>query len=253
MRKHSQDQTVCWLALESHTPYVCGPWISQLVLLENQRFSTWRWVRTILIAGFEKYPLHFDGAAENELRMRKCRLNVADSKKKLLTWSFVTKSDACASKGISGFCNSVKCGWRPSLSATLLATFCCALANVGHWPNVVSMSGERRRRQTTLGHSHVVVGLNESMGFRLPLCRYKLNWAMRTSWGWCDERYDIALQTQDSKFDPWRLRSSSLPLGHGGSPQYWIFASEQRRNILFLWNLKARERLEPAISDFPRR
>ena len=41
--------------------------------------------------------------------------------------------------------------------------------------------------------------------------------------------------------------------GHGGSPQYWIIMSERGRNILFLWNLKARVGLKPALSDFPSR
>ena len=40
--------------------------------------------------------------------------------------------------------------------------------------------------------------------------------------------------------NPGGLRPSSLPLGHGGSPHYWIFTNEQGRNILFLWNLNAR-------------
>ena len=33
------------------------------------------------------------------------------------------------------------------------------------------------------------------------------------------------------------LSPSTLPLGQWGFPQYWIFTSERRRNILFLWNL----------------
>ena len=41
-------------------------------------------------------------------------------------------------------------------------------------------------------------------GFRSLLCTYRLNWARRTSWGWWDEWDDTALQTQDSKFKPWR-------------------------------------------------
>ena len=44
---------------------------------------------------------------------------------------------------------------------------------------------------------------NES-GFRPPLCRYRQNWARRTSWGWWDDWDDTVLQTQDSKFEPWR-------------------------------------------------
>ena len=58
---------------------------------------------------------------------------------------------------------------------------------------------------------------NES-GFRPPLCTYRLNWARRTSWGWWDDWDDTVLQTQDSS--PGGLRPSTLPLGHGGSPQY---------------------------------
>ena len=41
-------------------------------------------------------------------------------------------------------------------------------------------------------------------GFRPPLCTYRLNWARRTSWGWWDDWDDTVLQTQDSKFEPWR-------------------------------------------------
>ena len=44
---------------------------------------------------------------------------------------------------------------------------------------------------------------NES-GFRPPLCTYRLNWARRTSWGWWHDWDDTVLQTQDSKFEPWR-------------------------------------------------
>ena len=44
---------------------------------------------------------------------------------------------------------------------------------------------------------------NES-GIRPPLCTYRLNWARRTSWGWWDDWDDTVLQTQDSKFEPWR-------------------------------------------------
>ena len=44
---------------------------------------------------------------------------------------------------------------------------------------------------------------NES-SFRPPLCTHRLNWARRTSWGWWDEWDDTVLQTQDSKFEPWR-------------------------------------------------
>ena len=42
-------------------------------------------------------------------------------------------------------------------------------------------------------------------GFTPPLGTYRiLNWARRTSWGWWDEWADTALQTEDSKLEPWR-------------------------------------------------
>ena len=61
-----------------------------------------------------------------------------------------------------------------------------------------------------------VMKWNES-GFSPLLFTYRLNWSRRTSWGWCD---DTALQTQYS--NPGGLRPSTLPLGHGGSPQHWV-------------------------------
>ena len=52
-------------------------------------------------------------------------------------------------------------------------------------------------------YEHYPKKWNES-GFRPPLCTYRLNWARRTSWGWWDDWDDTVLQTQDSKFEPWR-------------------------------------------------
>ena len=43
--------------------------------------------------------------------------------------------------------------------------------------------------------------LNEMNG---SLYTYRLNWAKETSWQWWDEWNDAALQTQDSKIEPWR-------------------------------------------------
>ena len=47
-------------------------------------------------------------------------------------------------------------------------------------------------------------------GFRPPLCTYMLNWARRTSWRWWDEWDDTVLQTQDSKFEPWRSEHATF-------------------------------------------
>ena len=58
-------------------------------------------------------------------------------------------------------------------------------------------------RLGTRDYVHTPCKWNES-GFRPPLCTYRLNWARRTSWGWWDDWDDTVLQTQDSKFEPWR-------------------------------------------------
>ena len=67
----------------------------------------------------------------------------------------------------------------------------------------------------------VVTKWNES-GFRPPLCTYRLNWARRTSWGWWAEWDDTVLQTQDSKFEPWRSETEHATSRSRSSPQYWL-------------------------------
>ena len=65
------------------------------------------------------------------------------------------------------------------------------------------------------------------------------NWARRTYWGWWDEWDDTVLQTQDSS--PGGLRPSTLPLGHGGSPQYWVLHVDGEETLFFLLNSRDRE------------
>ena len=67
---------------------------------------------------------------------------------------------------------------------------------------------------------------NES-GFRPPLCTYRLIWARKTSWGWWDDWDDTVLQTQDSKFEPWRSEaehatSRSRTLPHNTDFHTWM-------------------------------
>ena len=57
---------------------------------------------------------------------------------------------------------------------------------------------------------------NES-AFRPPLCKYRLNWARRTSWGGWYDWDDTVLQTQDSKFGPWRSEAE-----HATSRSRWL-------------------------------
>ena len=79
---------------------------------------------------------------------------------------------------------------------------------------------------------------NES-GFMPPLCTYGLNWDRRTPWGWWDEWDDTVLQTQDSKFEPWRSEaehatsrsrrfSTILTFTHGWGRNIFVFFKPQR-------------------------
>ena len=73
---------------------------------------------------------------------------------------------------------------------------------------------------------------NES-GFRPPLCTYRLNWARRTSWGWWDDWDDTVLQTQDSKFEPWRSEAEHATSRSRRLPTILTFTRGWGRNILF--------------------
>ena len=71
---------------------------------------------------------------------------------------------------------------------------------------------------------------NES-GFRPPLCTYRLNWARRTSWGWWDDWDDTVLQTQDSKFEPWRSEVEHATSRSRRLPAILTFTRGWGRNI----------------------
>ena len=75
---------------------------------------------------------------------------------------------------------------------------------------------------------------NES-GFRPPLCTYRLNWARRTSWGWWDDWNDTVLQTQDSKFEPWRSEVEHATSRSRRLPIILIFTRGWGRNIFCLF------------------
>ena len=73
---------------------------------------------------------------------------------------------------------------------------------------------------------------NES-GFRPLLCTYRLNWARRTSWGWWDDWDDTVLQTQDSKFEPWRSEAEHATSRSRRLPTILTFTRGWGRNIFF--------------------
>ena len=68
-------------------------------------------------------------------------------------------------------------------------------------------------------------------GFRPPLCTYRLNWARRTSWGWWDDWDDIVLQTQDSKFEPWRSEAEHATSRSRRFPTILTFTRGWGKNI----------------------
>ena len=71
---------------------------------------------------------------------------------------------------------------------------------------------------------------NES-GFRPLLCTHRLNWARRTSWGRWNEWDDSALQTQGSKFKPWRSEAEHATSQSRRLPTILSFRSGWGRNM----------------------
>ena len=77
--------------------------------------------------------------------------------------------------------------------------------------------------------------------FRPPLCTYRLNWARRTSWGWWDDWDDTVLQTQDSKFEPWRSEAEHATSRSRRLPTVLTFTRGWEETFLFLSNRRDRE------------
>ena len=71
---------------------------------------------------------------------------------------------------------------------------------------------------------------NES-SIRSPSCTYRLNWARRTSWGRWDDWDDTVLQTQDSKFEPWRSEAKHATSRSRRLPTILTFTRGWGRNL----------------------
>ena len=82
----------------------------------------------------------------------------------------------------------------------------------------------------SLPSNHIEMKWNES-GFRPPLCTYRLNRARRTSWGWWDDWDDTVLQTQDSRFEPWRSEAEHATSRSRRLPTILTFTRGWGRNI----------------------
>ena len=94
----------------------------------------------------------------------------------------------------------------------------------------ISMQQRIQRGFSILFSIFSQVKWNES-GFRPPLCTYRLNWARRTSWGWWDDWDDTVLQTQDSKFVPWRSEAEHATSRSRRLPAILTFTRGWGRNI----------------------
>ena len=98
--------------------------------------------------------------------------------------------------------------------------------------NTDSLERKRNRNVFSSTDSEGVHKWNES-GFRPPLCTYRLNWAWRTSWGWWDDWDDTVLQTQDSKFEPWRSKAEHATSRSRRLPTILTFTRGWGRNIFY--------------------
>ena len=120
--------------------------------------------------------------------------------------------------------------------ATKCANSCLVVLSILSRPDVAGGNVSPRREYKPLLFLHCwttqgpEMKWNES-GFRPPLCTYRLNWARRTSWGWWDDWDDTVLQTQDSKFEPWRSEAEHATSRSRRLPTILTFTRGWGRNI----------------------
>ena len=101
------------------------------------------------------------------------------------------------------------------------------------WKSIPHFAAEKKNVLAPHDFIYMVPGKmkwNES-GFRPLLCTYRLNWARRTTWGWWDDWDDTVLQTQDSKFEPWRSEAERATSRSRRLPTILTFTRGWGRNI----------------------
>ena len=140
---------------------------------------------------------------------------------------------------------SAQCKTTPGLSVTASESLLVLInhgwiLNITIWGNLLQFCvganwGWKTSDSITNGYSQpsrpcFVMKWNES-GFRPPLCTYRLNWARRTSCGWWDDWDDTVLQTQDSKFEPWRSEAEHATSRSRRLPTILTFTRGWGRNI----------------------
>ena len=112
----------------------------------------------------------------------------------------------------------------------VITLFLCSGTTVSRCSRDPSVNFNCLKTLGTLTNNSRIQKWNES-GFRPPLCTYRLNWARRTSWGWWDDWDDTVLQTQDSKFEPWRSEAEHATSRSRRLPTILTFTRGWGRNI----------------------
>ena len=106
----------------------------------------------------------------------------------------------------------------------------CWDLNVTNYINFQSLEDTTSSDWNFIIFQLITLKWNES-GSRKPLCTYRLNWARRTFWEWWDDWDDTVLQTQDSKFEPWRSEGEHATFRSRRLPTILTFTRGWGRNI----------------------
>ena len=189
----------------------------------NIQSRVWRWAS----CGWSFLSLHYCYVAFNPL----CLLDIvpitAQCWRSSVTEQLLSRCHAVW-KALSQCWNNIGSGSSGGVDWLLWFVICHANAEV-------RLAVVRACRSEWAGGSEDGTRTNEmkwdESGFRPPLCTYRLNWARRTSWGWWDEWDDTVLQTQDSKFEPWRSEAEHATSRSRRLPTILTFTRGWGRNI----------------------
>ena len=115
--------------------------------------------------------------------------------------------------------------------------------NTTCWPNVDLLLAHCFRRWPNINPTRGAARLSEVIIVTILTYTSSLTWINLT-------HYKNEMNRVFGLLCTHTLRPSTLPLGLGGSPQYWNITNDHGRNISFLWNVKVGVGFEP---DFPSR
>ena len=160
-------------------------------------------------------------------------MHVSPHVKALISIDFTNRA-LCVHVDYFAFCNSFY-SWSPQFFFVILDFFLLIIEHVfnGRDPQPYNMNDHNLRNNLLFTYDYTLVNKWNESGFRPPLCTYRLNWARRTSWGWWDDWDDTVLQTQDSKFEPWRSEAEHATSRSRRLPTILTFTRGWGRNNCF--------------------